>query len=179
MAGMARFAISRPGFPKMSPMNRIRTSVGPYRNAMLAAATLVDPRQQHAQLRRAQRRLGARDVERAGQSHGARETPERPLGDVKRRLLLVLAAPVRLSPGDHHRVPARSRLHRVGRHAHEVHDDLKAAGVSTHVEGHAHSAAAPGLIPHQLIEQTPEVVIQVAAFDKNAGHESILSLSAE
>ena len=32
-AGMARRAISRPGLPKMSPMKRMRTSVGPHANA--------------------------------------------------------------------------------------------------------------------------------------------------
>src|SRR6476620_8095488 len=71
-AGMARLAISRPGFPKISPMNRIRTSVGPYGNAQLAAAALLDARQRDAQLAGMQHRVGVAGVEGSGESYRAR-----------------------------------------------------------------------------------------------------------
>src|SRR6266542_4029408 len=90
MAGMARFAISRPGLPKMSPMNRIRTSVGPHGNAALPAAPLLDPRQDHTQFAGAQSSVGASDVERTRQPDAACEAPERPLGHVECGLTLVL-----------------------------------------------------------------------------------------
>ena len=66
-AGMARRAISRPGFPKMSPTNRIRIKIGPAVGRGDAdrdrpAAAIVDARQRDAQLarRRAWSRPGSR-----------------------------------------------------------------------------------------------------------------------
>src|SRR6185295_9508153 len=88
-AGMARLAISRPGLPKMSPMNRTRTSVGPHANANLAAAAFHDARELHAQLAVLERRVGAADVERAREPHAAREPPERALRQVESRLAVV------------------------------------------------------------------------------------------
>src|SRR4051812_45053684 len=85
-AGMARFAISRPGLPKMSPMNRTRTSVGPHANANLAAAAFDNARKLHAQLTVLERRVGAAHVESAREPHRASEPAERALRQVERRL---------------------------------------------------------------------------------------------
>src|SRR5438046_10738275 len=91
MAGMARRATSRPGFPKMSPMKRIRTSLGPNRNPVLAAAAVFNSRQPHAQLAGTKRGVAAGDVECAGQTNRTREPSEDALGDMERRLVVVLA----------------------------------------------------------------------------------------
>ena len=106
-AGTARRAISRPGLPKMSPMNRMRTSVGPDGDADLAAAPLVDARQRDAQLaaRAAWRRRGRR--RRRPRAGRAREAPERALGEVKRGAA-VLARGGSLLAGDHAACRART-----------------------------------------------------------------------
>src|SRR5688500_7517498 len=82
-AGMARFAISRPGLPKRSPMTRMRTSVGPHPNAKLAPAPFLDARQAHAQLAGVERGVGAAGVEGAREPHAAGEPAERALGQVE------------------------------------------------------------------------------------------------
>src|SRR6186997_637213 len=100
MAGMARRAMSRPGLPKMSPMNRIRTSIGPYRNAMLLAAAVVNPRHRNAQLARTERRLGACGVERAGKPHRSRKSAKHALGNVERGIAMMFAGRRPLHAGD-------------------------------------------------------------------------------
>src|SRR3990170_4510385 len=98
-AGTARRAISRPGLPKMSPMKRMRTSVGPHGDAELGAAALGNARQRQAQLPRPQRRFHASGVEGPREADGAGEAAERPLGEVKRRLTMI-AAGGHLAPHD-------------------------------------------------------------------------------
>src|SRR3982751_5739580 len=113
MAGMARFAISRPGLPKMSPIKRIRTSVGPHRNAMLPAAPFVHPWQRHAQFAGAQPGIGARHVECAGQTHRPRESSKYPFRHVEGRLAVMLACGGPLYAGDHECVASDDPFHRV------------------------------------------------------------------
>src|SRR3954469_19951557 len=111
MAGMARRATSRPGFPKMSPMKRIRTSLGPNRNPVLAAAAVFDARQPHAQLAGAKRGIAAGNVERAGQTDRTRKTAEHALGDMERRLVMVLTRGGSLHARNHERVARDHDLH--------------------------------------------------------------------
>src|SRR6476469_4574322 len=117
MAGMARFAMSRPGLPKMSPMNRSRTSVGPYRNAMLPAAPFFDSRQCHAQLAGSERRVGTRHVEGAGEADRTRKTSKHALGDMKGGVAVRFAPGGALHARDHQRVASDHDLHRVRFHA--------------------------------------------------------------
>src|SRR5262245_48392209 len=91
IAGMARLAISRPDLPKMSPMNRIRTSVDPHRDVMFATAPLIDPREDNAEFAITEPRIGARNIERSGQLHRPGESAEHTLGDVKCRLAAMFA----------------------------------------------------------------------------------------
>src|SRR4029079_4067462 len=130
IAGMARLAISRPGLPKMSPMNRIRTLVlvSPHGNPPFPAAPLLDPRQQHTQFARAERGVGASDVERTHQPNAAGEASERPFGDVERGLALVLTCRRALAPRHNQGVLGNDDLHGLRRHAGEVHHDLEARG---------------------------------------------------
>src|SRR4051794_12144979 len=126
MAGMARRATSRPGFPKMSPMKRIRTSLGPNRNPVLTAAAVFNSRQPHAQLAGTKRGVAAGDVEGAGQTNRPRETSEHALGDMKRRLVVVLARGGPLHAGNHQRVARDDHLHGVGLDPYDVNDDFDA-----------------------------------------------------
>ena len=120
---------------------------------MLAAAAILDAGEPHAELSRAQRCLGAPDVERSIESHGARKTPEPALGDVKRRLLLVLADAGSFVAGNHHSVPRDHDLHRRGVDTHEIRDDLEAARRFQHIEGDfTFRRVGRRLIPHHLIE---------------------------
>src|SRR3954451_16698521 len=120
MAGMARFAISRPDLPKMSPMNRIRTSVGPHWNAMLPAAPLLDPWQPHAQLAGPQRGLDARDIERAGQTNRPREPSKYPFCNMEGGLVGMCACGRPLHAGDDQCVASNHDLHRVRFPADEI-----------------------------------------------------------
>src|SRR5512141_2910710 len=82
--GIARRAISRPGLPKMSPMNRMRNgSVRLDRDANLAAAAFLDPRQRHPQLAGGEPGAGGGAVECAGQAHGPHEAAEGALGQME------------------------------------------------------------------------------------------------
>src|SRR5688500_17506917 len=96
-AGIARRAISRPGFPKMSPMKRMRMLAD--RDPDLMAAAIGDARQDDAQLAVDERRGGTAGVERAFDAERARETAERAFRHVKGRVL-VLAGRGQLASGD-------------------------------------------------------------------------------
>src|SRR5687767_1756468 len=88
---IARWAMSRPGRPKMSPMKRMRTSVGSDRNTDLAAATLLDARQVDPQLALRQRGARAARVDGTGEPNDARESSERAFRHVKGCLLVTTA----------------------------------------------------------------------------------------
>lgn len=103
----------------------MRTSVGPHGDADLAAAAFLDARQRDAQLDGLKPRIGASGVERAGQSHAARETPECPLGEVKGRVTAL----------------------------------ARRARAFTYVV--------------QPVEQAAQVVVHVAAFEKDASHHCV------
>src|SRR6188508_2513747 len=101
-AGTARRTISRPGLPKMSPMNRMRM-LGADRNPDRRAAALVEPRQHDAQFAVAQRGGGTRGVVGPFEADGAREAAEGPLGDVE-TCLAVLAGRRQLGAGQQQHV---------------------------------------------------------------------------
>src|SRR4051794_21981431 len=86
-AGTARRAISRPGFPKMSPMKRMRM-LGANRNADFLAPAIVDARHRDAELARNERRAGPAGIKGAVEPHRAREAPERALGQMEGRLAM-------------------------------------------------------------------------------------------
>src|SRR3982750_4407502 len=98
---MARLALSRPDLAKISPINRIRTSVGPHRNAMLAAPPFFNPWQRDTQFAGAERGIGARHVERAGEPNRPRESPKYPFRNMEGRLAMMRAGGRPLYAGDH------------------------------------------------------------------------------
>src|SRR6185436_8956440 len=73
-AGMARRAISRPGLPKMSPTKRMRMLAD--RDPDVRAASLLEAREDDAELAGGEGGGGAADVERTVDLDGARETAE-------------------------------------------------------------------------------------------------------
>jgi len=179
MAGMARLAMSRPDFPKMSPMNRIRTSVGPYRNAMLPAAPFFNPRHRDAQLARMKRGLCACHVERAGQPHGTRKPSEHAFRHMERGIAMMLAAGRLFHAADEQGIASDHDLHGVRAHADQIQQHLHAIGCLHDVERNATLGRMGTCVSaRELFKQTPQVVVDFASIEKDASHESILSLSA-
>src|SRR3954454_8734952 len=80
-AGTARRAISRPGFPKMSPMNRMRM-LRADGGADFLAASVVDPGHRDAKLAGGERRARAAGIVGPLEAHGPCEASERTLGQV-------------------------------------------------------------------------------------------------
>jgi hypothetical protein len=169
-AGTARFAISRPGLPKMSPMNRMRTSLDPDGNAKLAAPPFLEAWQEHAQLAALERRVSPACVERTREPDGAREAPEDPLGDVKCGAVLADGGP--FVADDDERIPYEEDLQGIGRDARDVHEEHDAVRGLDHIEGRREfrrRANAPGSVV-QPIEETAQFVVQVPGVEKNASH---------
>src|SRR5687768_16558482 len=123
-AGTARRTISRPGLPKMSPMNRIRKSVDPDRDTNLGPAPLGDARQDDAKLAGGERSGGGAGVIRGGHAHRAGEAAERPLGEMEGRIAMV-AASGRLPSRDDEHVARERHLDVVGGDARNVHHDFQ------------------------------------------------------
>src|SRR3954470_21391081 len=101
-AGIARRAISRPGLPKMSPMNRMRM-LAANRNADRRAAALLLPREDETQLAVGEGGGGTRGVVSPLETDGAREPAERALRHMERGLPVV-AHGRQLRAGDQHHV---------------------------------------------------------------------------
>src|SRR5688572_29122842 len=104
-AGTARRAISRPGFPKMSPMNRMRMSANG--DPDLIAAAIGDAWQHDTQLAVDQRGRGAAGIERAVHGQGACEAAERTFGHVKGGILV---------PARRGQLPPRNEQDIAGKH---------------------------------------------------------------
>ena len=174
---MARLAISRPGFPKMSPMNRIRTSDHPHGNAALTTAPFLDPRQRDAELSRAQGRLGPPGVEGPREPHASREAAERPFGDMERGLALMRAFRRMLVTHDEQRVARHDDLHAVRADTGHVHDHLDPVRLFDHVKRHGAFGRRRRRVvgARQSIEKPAELIIHLTPFEKNAGHVCILS----
>src|SRR5262245_18082180 len=168
-AGIARRAISRPGFPKMSPMNRTRM-LAANRNADRRPAPLVETRHHHAQLAVAQRRRGALGVVGHVQADGARETAERALRDEKRRLT-VLAPRWHLGPGDQQHILRNEDLE-IGRgDARQIEQQLDGGIGFDDVEGRgALGGRRAG------VEESNEIGGKIASFEIDTGHARILAL---
>ena len=145
---------------------------------MLPTASIVNLRKAEAKLSRAKYRFGAGDVKGAGESYRSPETPEDAFGDVKRCLLVSVANGSPLVAGDHHRVSGDDNLHRLGVDSHHVDDDFQAAPRFEHVQRDlAFGWMRLRVIADELIEQPAQLIVHIAAFKKDASHESILSLS--
>src|SRR5688500_15111980 len=165
-AGIARRAISRPGFPKMSPMNRMRMLTDG--NPDLLAAALGEARQDDAQLAVDERGGGGACVERAFDTDGTREPPERAFGHVERGVF-VLARRGQLAPRDQQHVAGKHDLD-VGRRAtRDVDQDFdRLLGFDNVHGGRAVRGGAFGF------EEANEVGGQFPALDVDAGHLRIL-----
>ena len=120
---------------------------------MLPAAPIFNPGQAHAKLSRSKRRRGAPNVEGSAESHGSCETSEYTLGDVKRRLFVVLADRSPFVPGNHHRVARDDNLHGLRLDADEIDDDLNARRRFQHIERDLAFCRVRGrFIAHELRE---------------------------
>src|SRR5262245_23711281 len=167
-AGIARRAISRPGFPKMSPMNRMRMLAD--RNADLTAPAVVEAGKYHAQLAVAQRGAGAGGVVRAFETDGARETAERALRHVKARFA-ILAERCSLGSSDQDHVLREHDLDVVRLDARHVEQKLDRGVRLDNIERRcAFGGGGP------CLEQPKEIPWELAAFDVDAGHCGILAL---
>src|SRR5688500_28304 len=117
---MARRVMSRPGLPKMSPMNRIFMKgscgsvvqmragsaphyalLGAYRHSDFSAASFGDPLKDDVQLAIRQRRVRASRVERTGQPNHACKPAESALGQVESGVAMIVAPCGRLLARDH------------------------------------------------------------------------------
>ena len=92
---------------------------------MLPAASIVNSWETQAKLSCAKLRFGATDIKRTGEPHGAAKTPERPLGDVKRRLLVWLAAGSAFVAGDQYRIACDDYLDGLRVDPHQIDNDLQ------------------------------------------------------
>ena len=106
-------------------------------------------------------------------SHGAGEAPERALGQMKRRVA-VFARGRQFLAGDHEGAAHEDDRQRLAGHAREVDHELDAAGGFHHVARWNAFArcATHGRAVVQEIEDSPEVIGHVAAFEKNAAHRA-------
>ena len=93
----------------------------------IAAPAFVDARQHNAKLTAGERCGTPAGIERAGETNGACEATEPPLGQVKRHSFA--ARPRRLPAGDHNRAAGENDTKRLGRHARQIGSDFYAIGV--------------------------------------------------
>src|SRR5262245_37705978 len=168
-AGIARRAISRPGLPKMSPMNRMRMLAD--RNAYLAAPAIVEAGEDDPQFAVAQRGARAGGVVRPFETDGAREPAERALRHVEARFA-VLAEGRPLGSGNQDDVLREHDLD-IGRlDAGDVEEELDRRFRLDHVERRrALGRCRPGL------EQLKKIPREFPAFDVNTRHGGILALA--
>src|SRR5262245_35013538 len=120
-AGIARRATSRPGLPKMSPTNRIRMLRDG--DVDLRASPFLEPRQDDAQFAVDERDGCLGGVERPLEPDRPRETAERALRDMERRLV-VIARSGDLVAGNQQHVAREHDVDLRGRYARQVEQDF-------------------------------------------------------
>src|SRR3954454_87270 len=171
-AGTARRAISRPGFPKMSPMNRMRM-LGANGDADFLAASVVDPGHRDAKLAGVERRACAAGIEGAVEAYGPCEASERALRQVERRLPM-FAHGGHLLSRDHQNVARADDMNRVREHPGHVDHDLDSRFGLDHVEGRAafrcrHRTVRARPLPDR-IEKPLQIVGKITPFNVNPRH---------